>query len=110
MEKQEKGHGFISEQDIKENKLVAAMSYIWILCLVPLLAKRKSNFAQFHAKQGLVLFVLEIVAGIIAWFPILGQLLVVGLTIVAIMAVIRALNGEVWEIPYIYKWSQKINL
>src|SRR3989339_630004 len=46
----------IKEQDVEENKTVAALSYAWILCLVPLLGKRNSKFAQFHAKQGLVLF------------------------------------------------------
>ena len=49
------------DQDVENNKVIAAIGYIWILCLVPLFLRRRSAFAQFHAKQGLVLFILEII-------------------------------------------------
>lgn len=97
------------DQDVEANKTMAALSYVWILCLVPLLGKKNSKFAQFHAKQGLVLFAVEIVASILTWIPVLGWLLGLGLLIVAIMAIIKALNGDWWEIPYVYDWSKKIN-
>ena len=99
-----------TDKDIEANKTIAALSYVWILCLVPLLGKRDSKFAQFHAKQGLVLFIIETIAGLIFWFPIFGQLLMIAIAVVAIMGIIKALNGEWWEIPYIYEWSKKINL
>ncbi|EKD47008.1 MAG: hypothetical protein ACD_66C00259G0004, partial [uncultured bacterium] len=47
----------IDKKDIEDNKVLAALSYIFILCFVPLLLARDSKFAQYHAKQGLVLFV-----------------------------------------------------
>ncbi len=47
------------EEDIKENKLIAVFAYLNVLVLVPILAGRKSPFARYHAKQGLVLFVIE---------------------------------------------------
>lgn len=96
--------------DVEVNKGIAVLSYVWILCLVPLLGKRDSEFAQFHAKQGLVLFIIEIVASLFIWFPIFGQLLMLLLLIVAVMGIIKTLNGEWWKIPYIYEWSKKINL
>ena len=49
-----------SDPDVEANKTVAALSYISILFLVPLLGKRDSKFAQFHAKQGLILFTTRI--------------------------------------------------
>lgn len=96
--------------DIVENKNVAALSYIWVLCLVPLLGRRNSKFAQFHGKQGLVLFIVEIIAGFFVWFPILGQLLMLGLLVISVVGLIKTLNGEWWKIPYLYSWSKKINL
>lgn len=99
-----------TNKDVLENKAIAALSYAWILCLVPLLGKRNSKFAQFHAKQGLVLFIIELVASLLMWFPIFGQLLMLVLVVVAIMGIIKTLNGEWWKIPYIYQWSKKINL
>ncbi len=98
------------EKDVENNKAIAALSYVWILCLIPLLGKRDSEFAQFHAKQGLVLFIIEIVVSLFAWFPIFGQLLMLALLVVAVMGIIKALNGEWWEVPLVYEWSKKIKL
>jgi uncharacterized membrane protein len=98
------------DPDVENNKIIAALSYGWILFLVPLLGKRDSKFAQFHAKQGLILFLIELVAGLVMWFPFFGQLLMLALIIVAVVGIIKALNGEWWKIPYIYEWSLKINL
>jgi uncharacterized membrane protein len=98
------------DKDIQDNKTVAALSYAWILCLVPLLGKRKSKFAQFHAKQGLILFIVELIASLLMWFPVFGQLLILVLVVVSVMGIIKALNGEWWKIPYVYDWSKKINL
>ena len=96
--------------DVELNKTVAALSYIWILCLVPLLAKKDSEYAQFHAKQGLVLFIVEIVGSLFFWFPFFGQLLALVLLIVSVIGVIKTLNGEWWEAPVIFEWSKKIKL
>jgi len=97
------------DKDIEDNKVMAALSYAWILCLVPLLGKRDSKFAQFHAKQGLILFIIELVAGLFMWFPIFGQILMLALVLVSVLGIIKTLNGEWWKIPLIYDWSKKIN-
>ena len=86
------------------------MSYIWILCLIPLLTKRDSKFAMFHAKQGLVLFIAELVVSLLFFIPFLSWLLWILLVIVSIIGVIKAYSGEWWKIPYAYDLSQKINL
>lgn len=49
------------ENDIKDNKIFAFLSYIGPLFLVPMLASPKSKYARFHANQGLVLFLAEII-------------------------------------------------
>jgi len=100
----------VNNADIVENKNVAALSYVWILCLVPLLGRRGSKFAQFHGKQGLVLFIVEIITGFFAWFPILGQLLMLLILIISVIGIVKTLNGEWWKIPYLYPLSKKINL
>ncbi|MEK7097426.1 MAG: hypothetical protein AAB906_01100 [Patescibacteria group bacterium] len=99
-----------NDTDVEENKTIAALSYVWILFLVQILGKRKSKFAQFHAKQGFILFVIELIASLFMWFPIFGQLLMLALLIVAVMGFVKTLNGEWWEIPYIHEWSKKIKL
>lgn len=100
----------VYEADVEENKAMAAVSYIWIFCLVPLLARRKSKFAQFHAKQGFVLFIAEVIISLLIWIPVIGQILFAVAIIIAALGFIKAYNGEWWEAPFIYKWSQKIKL
>lgn len=97
-------------KDVEENKLIGALSYIWILFLIPLLTKKDSKFCKEHAKQGLVLFIVWIVASLVIWFPILGQLLGLAILIVNIIAFIKALQGEFWEIPLIGPLRNKFNL
>ncbi len=98
------------DKDVQENKTIAALSYIWVLCLVPLLGKRDSEFAQFHAKQGLVLFIIEVIAGLFVWFPVFGPLLMLVLLVISVIGIVKTLNGEWWEAPFIYEWSKKIKL
>jgi uncharacterized membrane protein len=98
------------DRDAQENKIVALFSYIWILFLIPLLAKRDSKFCQFHAKQGLVLFVIDLIASLFVWIPVIGQILMLLLAIISIIGIVKVLNGEYWKIPYIYDWSEKIKI
>lgn len=106
------------QKDIEENKLIAALGYIFILCFIPLLFAKDSKFAQSHAKQGLVLFIVEVIFSIVdvvlIFIPILGWLtiLIVWLLIilVAVGGIIKALSGQYWEIPLISDWAKKLNL
>ena len=88
---------------------LAALSYLWVLCLVPLLGS-KDEFVRFHAKQGFALFIVELALVLVAWIPVIGWLLSVTVAVVAIIGIIKALNGEKWEIPYIYDLSKKIKI
>ena len=103
-----------SARDIDSNKIIASLSYIFILCLVPLLLQKKSAYAQFHARQGLTITVAWFVLWVFGIIPILGWIVAffgnILLLIVSIAGVIKTLNGESWQIPYIYEWSKKWNL
>lgn len=95
-----------SDQDIEQNKFWALLSYFHILFLIPLLAKKESKFAQFNAKQGLIMFILEF----FVWIPILGWLLGLALFIAWIIVVIKVLQGQYWKIPVIGDYAEKINI
>lgn len=96
--------------DIDSNKALAAISYIWILFLIPLFLKRDSTYVQHHAKQGLVLFIIEVIISFVMWFPIIGQVLFLAALITSIIGFIKAINGELWEAPILYNWSKKIKI
>jgi uncharacterized membrane protein len=51
----------VDPDDAEKHKIFGIIAYLSILCLVPILAAKESPFAKYHANQGLVLFLLEIV-------------------------------------------------
>lgn len=93
------------EKDIEENKVLAVLSYLGILFLVPLLAAPKSKFAKFHANQGCVLFIAEVALTMVWIIPILGWIVGfvggIGTLVLAIMGIINALNGKAVKLPLI---------
>jgi len=102
------------KKDVEENKVVAAIGYIGILCLIPLLLKPKSKFAKFHGKQGLVLVIGWVINFIIGLVPVIGWLIgfigLVALTILSILGIIKSLAGEYWEMPYLSEYAKKIKI
>lgn len=98
--------------DIEQNKVMAVLAYIGILFLVPLLAAPQSKFARFHANQGLILFIVEAILGVIAgaciFIPIAGKIIagVLGLAIfvLIILGIVNAASGKGKELPLIGKF------
>ena len=98
------------QKDIDEHRLLAALSYVWVLCFIPLILKRNSKFAQFHAKQGLVLFIIEVIGTVVFPIPIIGWLLFILVVLMAILGAKAALDGEYWEMPFFARLVKKLNL
>jgi uncharacterized membrane protein len=102
------------KKDIEENKLLAAIGYIGILCVLPLALKPKSQFCKFHGKQGLILLIGEVINMLISVIPVIGWLLGliggIALLILSILGLLKALNGEYWEMPYLSEYAKKINI
>ncbi|MFH1047853.1 MAG: hypothetical protein V1738_06130 [Patescibacteria group bacterium] len=100
-----------TEISIDENRLMAALSYFGILFLIPLLVgNKKDPYVNFHLRQGIVLFIVDVVASIIAFIPIIGSLIALGLIIISIYAFVQALSGKKWVLPYIGQYAEKINV
>lgn len=52
--------GMYDTQDIQTNKVWAALSYVGILFILPLLVNGgQSRYAKYHANQGFILFLAE---------------------------------------------------
>ena len=99
------------EKKEKGKDLIAILSYIGILFLVPLLASKDNAFAQFHAKQGLVLFIAEIATYLVIWIPFIGWFIgmiawVIWL-ILSIIGIMNVVNGKEVPLPVIGKFAKK---
>lgn len=96
-------------RDIESNKVFAILSYIGILFVVGLIAAPKSKFARFHANQGLVLFITEIVlgivSGIVSFIPVVSGIVsaVVGIIslVYMVIGIYNSASGKAKELPVI---------
>ena len=97
----------IPMEGTENERYTAALCYVWIICLYGLLFKKKSAFIQFHAKQGVFLFVSEIIGPIFLFFYPAVIILCVILSIIGVRA---ALAGKYWSLPFIGDWVKKFGI
>lgn len=99
----------IDPKDAEDNKAMGILAYLSILCLIPFFAAKESKFAQYHAQQGLFLFIIELIISVVGIIPILGWIVsAVGgifVFILSIVGIINALNGQAKELPVIGKFN-----
>ena len=104
------------ERDVEENRLVAALGWIWVFSVVILLIKKDSPFVQFHARQGFVLFLVHLVLWM-ALVVLLGQLFwplrqILNLVyfVVIVVGFVQAVRGKWWQIPVIGSIAPKVKV
>ena len=98
------------------DRWIAAASYFYFVsAIILLLRKNKSEFVNFHARQGLVIFILALIfwllPSIFGFLPnILGILVNATLLALIILAAVRAYRSDRWKIPYIADIANSIDL
>ncbi|MBP7708596.1 DUF4870 domain-containing protein [Candidatus Pacearchaeota archaeon] len=86
--------------------------------VIALVTKREDKYVMFYAKQSLVLFIVYVVAWVVAmvliWIPIIGWIIMwaiyVLLLILWIISWINALSGQEKEIPIVGQYAKKFNI
>jgi len=100
-------------QEVLDGKAYALLAYLWILCLIPLILKKDNKFAMFHAKQGLVLFLGELVIGFVGIIPILGWMILFFGTllfgVLSLAGLVQVLMGNYWKMPVVSDIADKLN-
>lgn len=88
-------------QSADQSKLLAGMSYISGLFLVPMLFAKDDQFASFHAKQGLNLFVAGILGDIAGSMLGVGWLVTLARLYMIFQGISNVANGRKRKLPYI---------
>jgi uncharacterized membrane protein len=94
-----------------DNKtLMAALSYVSILVLIPYLMAKNDPFVHYHIKQGLVLLVIELavyVLGMVIWmlYPVLG-LINLATLVLSIIGIVNVVQGKEKELPLVGSFSK----
>lgn len=95
-------------EDVNNNKIMAIISYIGILVLIPIFAAKNSKFVKFHANQGLVLFLIALVVSALSRLKVIGWLfgiVDVVIVILAVVGIVYAAQGKAKELPVIGNWK-----
>ena len=101
----------ITPEEINAGKTMAWVSYL--IFFIPLLMEdmRKNNFVMYHTEQAIVLFILNIIIGIVGTITCgIGLILYIVWLIFLIMGIMNAAKGEVKPLPLIGQFGEKFNL
>lgn len=97
----------------EESKMAAVLSYIPLLCFIPLLNMKENKDARFHARQGVLLFLIELLAAIFLIDGISGfvfKVILIAGIILSIAGVYLSLQGKKFRIPVISDIVEKSHL
>ncbi len=125
------------EKPAQEFAVLAAIGYLPILFFVPLLVGRPDDFARFHGKQSLVLFLAFIAVWIAIWIldlvfgRVLGSIILLGVIFqgidwvihnivgglvslayiaVMIVGIVQAALGRYWHMPFLGVYAERLRL
>jgi uncharacterized membrane protein len=106
------------EKPDSNRAIMIVLSYLWVLALVPLLLEKDDSEVQWHAKNGLALFVAElilwVILAVLGLVPVLGCLLVpvwlalsVAVIVVHIICIVKGINGERFIVPGVSQYADR---
>ena len=102
------------DNEIKEGKIYAMVSYWLFLCILPLLLKQENKFAIYHGKQGLVLFIFLVAAFVVSIIPIIGPIIwntyLFVYLVVFVYGSFQSLKGNYFRLPFVSNLADKITI
>ena len=100
-----------TDEEIREGKIFAVLSYLSIFCIIPLIVKKENTFALRHSKQGLVLFIAQVGGLIISIvFPFVLKPIFFILGVCSLWGIAMVLQGRFVRLPVIADIADQITL
>ena len=93
-----------------KSKIIAFLSYVAVLFFFPLNFFCKDEFIQYHARQGVVMFILAVAITFTFWVPVLGWVCALAYLVIWFTGVINALTGKIEPVPVVGKIAEKVSL
>jgi uncharacterized membrane protein len=104
--------------------IMIALSYLWLLALIPLLVEKDDKEVQWHAKHGLVLAVAEFIVYVIlamvgfmlamihlgilgCALSVLHFALWIGILVLHVVCIIKGVNGQRVIVPGISQYADR---
>ncbi len=100
---------------------MVVLSYLWILCLIPLLTKKDDPEVQWHAKNGTALLGVEIIVWILftvirmvfhsflaCGMSVISCAVWIAFLVIRIMCIVKGANGQRFRIPVVTDFAEKM--
>jgi uncharacterized membrane protein len=88
--------------------ILSALSYMSVLCFVPLLVAKDDEFIQFHARQGLVIWMWGVLALFALHIPLLGKWIFgfssMGVVAFSVLGLVSVVCQRAWKLPLV-SWA-----
>lgn len=99
-----------SKEDIENNKIMSIVCYLSFLVLIPFFFEKKSKWVKFHAKQGMNLFVYEVIVLLLSKIlffigDVIGVISSLVFFILSLVGIINVCNSRAKELPILNKIS-----
>ncbi len=99
-------------------KIMLVLSYVGLLSLVPLLVEKDDREVQWHAKNGTVLAVAEIlifvILAIVSHIPglncigcLIWPIICLVFLVISVLCIVKALNGERFILPVLSQYVDR---
>jgi uncharacterized membrane protein len=100
------------EKEIKEGAPFAALSYVVFLWILAFIFKKDNRFAHYHAKQGIVIFIGEVVFIFLSLIPLIGIFFyITGILLflaISLYGIYSSLTGRCARIPLVSEIADKL--
>lgn len=110
-----------------DSKIFAALSYFSLLFIIPWVTKKEDKFVMFHVRQGVALFIAEVVIWIVLWLissfltvilsfgaftliNFLYQLAWLVFVAISIIGIYYAVTGKEKALPWLWIISKNIKI
>jgi uncharacterized membrane protein len=102
----------IKNKDWDEDKVFAWLATFFTIIgfIIVLILKKNDDYVNYYSKQGIVLFVGFVIAGIFQAIPIIGQLFLLFVVVLWAIAWIGAISGEKKNTWLVQDLAEKIKL
>lgn len=98
----------IDELTTLHERVIASLSYIGFLAIIPFYLKKESKFCRFHGRQGLILAIVFFFAKPLMVLDLISDLvLLLEIGLFAYMG-LAALGGRWKKLPFIYEYACKL--
>ena len=103
------------ESLVEEERIAAILAYIPFLCFIPLvnIHWKENKEARFHARQGIMLFLIELIAVLMLVDDLarfVFRAILVGAAALAVAGVYFAIQGKKYRLPFISDLADKLKL